>query len=173
MAILVVEDLEGTTDVVVFPEAYKASREAIEEDAVVWIRGNVGENRRRNGGGDDEIEEDTHQILAEEILPIDAVVERLTSAVEVTISENDATNQEKLDTLRGICLRAKGDRDLILRLLTPKYGEVIAQCSARHNIAYPSQTVSEIEALFGSDSVKPSNRTTRVGEKTSSVMSYV
>ena len=147
-------------------------RDAIEEDAVVWIRGNVGENRRRNGGGDDEIEEDTHQILAEEILPIDAVVERLTSSVEVTISESDTANQRKLDTLRDICVRAKGDHDLILRLLTPKYGEVIAQCSARYNIAYPSQTVSEIEALFGSDCVKPSNRTTRVGEKTSS-MSYV
>ena len=173
MAILVVEDLEGTTDVVVFPEAYKVSRDAIEEDAVVWIRGNLSENRRRNGAGDDEIEEDTHQIQAEEILPIDAVVERLTSAVEVTISESDATNQEKLDALRSICVRTDGDRDLILRLLTPKYGEVIAQCGSRYNISYP-QTVSEIEALFGSDSVKPSNRTTRVGEKpTGSVMGYV
>ena len=173
MAILVVEDLEGTTDVVVFPEAYKVSRDAIEEDAVVWIRGNLSENRRRNGAGDDEIEEDTHQIQAGEILPIDAVVERLTSAVEVTISESDATNQEKLDALRSICVRTDGDRDLILRLLTPKYGEVIAQCGSRYNISYP-QTVSEIEALFGSDSVKPSNRTTRVGEKpTGSVMGYV
>ena len=173
MAILVVEDLEGTTDVVVFPEAYKKSRDAIEEDAVVWIRGNVNENRRRNGANDDEIEEATHQIQAEEILPIDAVVNRLTSAIEVTISETDATNQEKLDALRSICLREKGDHDLILRLLTPKYGEIIAQCSARYNISYPSQTVSEIEALFGNDSVKPSNRTTRVGEKPSSVMSFV
>ena len=173
MAILVVEDLEGTTDVVVFPEAYKASRDAIEEDAVVWIRGNVGENRRRNGAGDDEIEEDTHQILAEEILPIDAVVERLTSAVEVTISESDAANQEKLEALRSICSQGDGDHDLILRLLTPKYGEIVAQCSARYNVSFPSPTVSEIEALFGIDSVKPSNRTTRVGDKTSSVMSYV
>ena len=94
------------------PEAIEEeSRDAIEEDAVVWIRGNVSENRRRNGGGDDEIEEDTHQIQAEEhssaaILPIDAVVERYTSAVEVTISESDAANQEKLDTLRDICVRA-------------------------------------------------------------------
>ena len=172
MAILVVEDLEGTTDVVVFPEAYKNSRDAIEEDAVVWIRGNVGENRRRNGANDDEIEEDTHQILAEEILPIDAVVERLTSAVEITISESDAANQKKLEALQNICSKGKGDRDLIIRLLNPKYGEVIAQCNARYNISYPSPVVSEIEALFGSNSVKPSNRTTRVGEKSSS-MSYV
>ena len=117
--------------------------------------GNVSENRRRNGANDDEIEEDTHQIQAEEILPIEAVVERLTSAVEVTISESDVVNQEKLNALQGICMRARGDHDLILRLLTPKYGEVIAQCGSRYNIAYPSQTVSEIEALFGSDSVKP------------------
>jgi DNA polymerase-3 subunit alpha len=172
MAILVIEDLEGTTDVVVFPEAYKKSRDAIEEDAVVWIRGNVSENRRKNGGNDDEIEEATHQIQAEEILPIDTVVERLTSAVEVTISESDTANQQKLEELQNICSKGKGDHNLIIRLLTPKYGEVIAQCNARYNISYPSQTVSEIEALFGNDSVKPSNRTTRVGEKSSS-MSYV
>jgi DNA polymerase-3 subunit alpha len=174
MAILVIEDLEGVTDVVVFPEAYKGSRYVIEEGSVVWVRGNVGEGRQKNGGNGDEIEEDIRQIQAEAILPIDEVVDELTSAVEVEIAETDIANQEKIDALQTICLRGRGDHDLILRLINPRYGEVIAQCSARYNISYAPKIVSEIEALFGSDSVKPSNRTTRVGEKSQySTMNFV
>ena len=47
MAILVIEDLEGVIDVVVFPEAYKISQHAIEEGNFVWIRGTVSLNRQQ------------------------------------------------------------------------------------------------------------------------------
>lgn len=163
MAIVVIEDLEGVTDVVVFPEAYKISKTAIEEGSVVWIRGNVSQGRRKNGADDDEMEEDVRQIQAAEVLPIDQVVERMTSAIEVAIPEVD--NQQKIHALQAICLQNRGEYDLILRLRSPKYGEVIAQCSSRYNISYHPSLVSEIEGLFGPDCVKRSNRTARVGER--------
>ena len=163
MAIMIIEDLEGVTDVVVFPEAYKDSRFAIEEGAVVWIRGNVSSGRQKNRGNDDEMEEDVRQIQASEVELIDQVIEKMTSAVEVTIAETDIDNQKKIHALQNICLQQRGDYDLILRLTSSKYGEVIAQCSSRYNIPYQPKLVSQIEELFGSDCVKPSNRTTRVG----------
>ena len=49
--------------------------------------------------------------------------------------------------------------------MSPKYGEVIAQCNARYNIPYEPQLVSQIEKLFGDNCAKPSNRTTRVREQ--------
>ena len=170
MAIMVLEDLEGVTDVVVFPEAYKGSKSAIEEGSVVWIRGNVSPGRQKNMGNDDEMEEDVRQIQASEVQPIDQIVERMTSAVEVTIPETDIDNQEKINALQKICLQNRGDYDLVLRLMKPRYGEVIAQCSSRYNICYQPKLVSQIEALFGNDCVNPSNRTTRVGERSQSPM---
>ena len=161
MAILVIEDLEGVTDVVVFPEAYKGSHSAIEEGSVVWIRGNVGEGRTKNGGNGDEIEEDVRQIQAEEILPIGQVAERLTSAIEIAIPEPDTADQEKIDALQSICLRNRGEHNIILRLINSKYGEVIAQCSGRYNVTYDKSIAAEIEKIFGENSVKPSNRTMR------------
>ena len=165
MAILVVDDLEGPIDVVVFPEAYKVSMDAIEEGEVVWIRGNVSENRSRNGGEEDKIEEDVRQILAAEVLPITQVVNRLTSAVEITISETDVADQRKMSELQKICLQRRGDCDLILRLMSPKYGEIITRCGSRYNISYDSACISQIEDLFGGNSAKPSNRTSRVAER--------
>jgi DNA polymerase-3 subunit alpha len=165
MAILVVDDLEGPIDVVVFPEAYKVSMDAIEEGEVVWIRGNVSENRSRNGGEEDKIEEDVRQILAAEVLPITQVVNRLTSAVEITISETDVADQGKMSELQKICLQRRGDCDLILRLMSPKYGEIITRCGSRYNISYDSACISQIEDLFGGNSAKPSNRTSRVAER--------
>ena len=165
MAIMVIEDLEGATDVVVFPEAYKVSRSAIEPGNIVWLRGKVGSGRQRNKRNDDDMEEDMRQIQATEVQPINQVVEKMTSAVEVTIPETDIDNSEKIDALQKLCLHNRGNYDLILRLMSPKYGEVIAQCNARYNIPYEPQLVSQIENLFGDNCAKPSNRTTRVREQ--------
>ncbi|MCZ6677626.1 MAG: DNA polymerase III subunit alpha [Candidatus Poribacteria bacterium] len=173
MAILVIEDLEGGIDVVVFPEAYKGSRSAIEEGSVVWLRGNVDEGRKKNGGNGDEIEEDIRQIQAEEIVPIDQVIDRLTSAVEISIPEADIDNLDKIHELQQVCLQHRGEYDLILRFTAPKYGEVIAQSSSRYNLSYDDEVISEIEALFGSNCVKTSNRTMRVGERSQPSMSFV
>jgi DNA polymerase-3 subunit alpha len=173
MAILVVEDLEGVIDVVVFPEAYKISQHAIEEGNFVWIRGTVSLNRQQTRSDEGEIEEDVRQIQASEILPIGQVESRI-SAVEVTIPEADIANQEKMEALQAICNKHGGDNDLILKLAYPRYGEVIAQCSPKYNVAYEPALVAEVEALFGYNSIKPSNRTTRVGERTNgSSVSYV
>ena len=173
MAILVIEDLEGAFDVVVFPEAYKKSQHAIEEGNFVWIRGAVSQNRGQMRTDEGEVEEDVRQIQADEILPI-GQVESKTSAVEVTIPEADIANQEKMDALLTICSQHGGDNDLILKLPYPRYGEVIAQCSPKYSVAFEPALVTEVEALFGYDSIKPSNRTTRVGERTNgSSVSYV
>ena len=79
-----------------------------------------------------------------------------------------------MERLLAICNQHDGDNDLILRLPYPRYGEVVAQCSPKYNVSYEPELVAEVEALFGNDSVKRSNRTTRVGERTNgSSVSYV
>ena len=168
MAIMRIDDLEGAINVVVFPKAYANSSEAIEEGSIVWIRGTVSADRKQNGAGDEETEEEeVRQVMADQVLKIDQVVDQLTSAVEVTISEEDVPNQAKMEALQKISQEQRGDCDLILRLMSSKFGgEVIAQCSQRFNINYTPEIISRIENLFGSDCAKPSNRTTRAAEKT-------
>ena len=171
MAVLELEDLEGTVKVVVFPGAYKNSVELV-EGKVVWIRGTVKlDNRNRNS--DDDTQREARQIQAEKILDIESVSEQQTSALEVTIPESDVENVEKLERLQEIARANKGDLDLILRLMSPHYGEVIAQCGKKYSVADAPQVIEQIEGLFGENSAKPSNRTIRGNKSRTSHMDYV
>ena len=171
MAVIELEDLEGAVKVVVFPNAYKNSVELV-EGKVVWIRGTVKlDNRNRNS--DDDTEDEVRQIHANKILDIESVAEQQTSALEVTIPESDLENTEKLEALQEIARANKGDHDLILRLMSSRYGEVIARCAQKYNIAYEPQIIEQVEELFGENCIKPSNRTIRGKKSRTSQMDFV
>ena len=173
MAVIELEDLEGAVKVVVFPDAYKNAVELV-EGKVVWIRGTVKlDNRNRNSDSDEDTQKDALQIQANKILDIESVAEQQTSALEVTISESDLENTEKLEALQEIARANKGDHDLILRLMSSRYGEVIARCAQKYNIAYKPQIIEQVEGLFGENCIKPSNRTIRGKKNRTSHMDFV
>ena len=159
MAVIGFEDLEGSVEVVVFPDTYKTAGDLF-EGRVVWIRGKVNQNGR-NRRSDDETQREQRQIQADDIVDIEAVRDRQTSALEVTITEADLENTEKLEALQKIASANRGHNDLILRLMSPRYGEVIAQCGRKYNVAYKPQVIEQVEKLFGANCIKPSNRTIR------------
>ncbi len=173
MAVIELEDLEDTVKVVVFPDAYKNAVELV-EGKVVWIRGTIKlDNRNRNSDSDEDTQKEALQIQANKILDIESVAEQQTSALEVTISESDLENTEKLEALQKIARANKGEHDLILRLMSPRYGEVIARCAQKYNIAYKPQIIEQVEGLFGEDCIKPSNRTIRGKKSRTSQMDFV
>ena len=171
MAVIELEDLEGAVKVVVFPEAYKNAVELV-EGKVVWIRGSIKlDNRNRNS--DEDKQDEVRQIQADKILDIESVTDQQTSALEVTIPESDLENTEKLEALQEIARANRGDHDLILRLISPRYGEVIARCGRKYNVAYKPQIIEQVEGLFGKDCIKPSNRTLRSKKNRTSQMDFV
>ena len=174
MAVIGLEDLEGTTEVVFFPEAYKTAGDLV-EGRVVWIRGKVNINQnsrnRKSENGETPVEE--RQIQADRAIDIESVTEQQTSALEVTIPESDIENIAKLEALQKIARANRGEHDLILRLMSPRYGEVIARCGEKYNVAYKPQVIEQVEGLFGVDCIKPSNRTIRGNKNHISQMDYV
>ena len=160
MAILEFEDLEGSIEVVVFPEAYKKAGDLF-EDRMVWIEGTVriNQNGGKNRNSDDETEVEERQIQANEIVDLDTVSEQQTSAIEVTISESDLDNLDKLKTLKDIALANKGELHLILRLMSPRFGEVITRCGSNYKITDKEDVFKQVENLFGENCIKRSNRT--------------
>ena len=173
MAALGFEDLGGAVEVVVFPEAYKSAASLLEEGNVVWIRGTVGQNRRNGSRANENEAQEERQILAEQLSDIKSVIAEQTSAVEVTIPEEDIGNTQKLEALQQIARENRGEHDLILHLMSPKFGEVIAQCSSAYGIAYAPPVIEKVEGLFGANCIKPSNRTIRQNKSRASQMDYV
>ena len=174
MAVIGLEDLESTVEVVIFPDAYKTAGDLV-EGRVVWIRGkvNINQNSRNRKSENGEMEKEERQIQADRVIDIEAVPEQQTSALEVTISESDIENAEKLKALQKIVAANKGNLDLILRLMSPHYGEVIARCDRKYNVAHEPQVIEQVEKLFGENSAKPSNRTIRSNKKNASRMDFV
>ena len=172
MAVIELEDLEGAVKVVVFPEAYKNAVELV-EGKVVWIRGTIKLDKRSRNNSDEDTQNEVRQLQADKILDIESVSEQQTSALEVTIPESDIENTKKLEALQEIARANKGDHDLILRLMSSRYGEVIARCAQKYNIAYKPQIIEQVEGLFGADCIKPSNRTIRGNKSRISQMDYV
>ena len=173
MAVLGVEDLEGAVEVVVFPDTYKTAGD-LEEGRVVWIRGKVtiNQNRKRNNDSEDSRHEE-RQLQAEQVMDIGAVTEQLTSAFEVTIPEADIENRTKLEALQKIARANRGKLDLVLRLQSPRYGEVIVQCGKKYSIVNEPHVIEKVDGLFGENSVKLSNRTLRRAKGSSSRMDYM
>ena len=174
MAVIGLEDLEDTVEVVIFPDAYKTAGDLV-EGRVVWIRGkvNINQNSRNRKSENGEMEKEERQIQADRVIDIEAVPEQQTSALEVTIPESDIENAEKLKALQEIVAANKGNLDLILRLMSSHYGEVIARCDRKYNVAHEPQVIEQVEKLFGENSVKPSNRTIRSNKKNASRMDFV
>ncbi|MDE0468150.1 MAG: DNA polymerase III subunit alpha [Candidatus Poribacteria bacterium] len=172
MAVIELEDLEGAVKVVVFPEAYKNAVELV-EGKVVWIRGTIKLDNRSRNNSDEDTQNEARQLQADKILDIESVSEQQTSALEVTIPESDIENTKKLEALQEIARANQGDHDLILRLMSSRYGEVIARCAQKYNMAYKPQIIEQVEGLFGADCIKPSNRTIRGNKSRISQMDYV
>ena len=174
MAVIGLEDLEGAIEVVIFPGAYKTAGDLV-EGRVVWIRGkvNINQNSRNRRSENGDVEREERQIQADRVIDIESVSEQQTSALEVTIPEADVENVEKLERLKEIVRANKGDLDLILRLISPHYGEVIARCAQKYSVAYAPQVIEQVEGLFGENSVKPSNLTIRGNKSRTSHMDFV
>ena len=174
MAVIGLEDLDGTVEVVIFPDAYKTAGDLV-EGRVVWIRGKVNINQRnRNQKSENgEPQKEERQIQADRVIDIESVTEQQTSALEVTIPESDVENAEKLKALQKIAAANKGNLDLILRLMSPRYGEVIAKCGKAYNITNAPTVIEQVEGLFGENCIKPSNRTLRRNKSRTSRMDFV
>ncbi len=162
MAFLTLEDLEGSTDVVVFPDTFSKCGELIEEGGMVWIRGIVKPGRTRNteSSDEDEQQQDVRQLQAEEILSLETVPDKLTSAVEIKL---DATqlSKENLDTLKNICGRYPGECDLVIRL--QKEDQVIFVLASREFKIEPSDAfVQDLSKIVEDATIITSNRTARV-----------
>ncbi|MHB8174629.1 MAG: DNA polymerase III subunit alpha, partial [Nitrospirota bacterium] len=138
MANLTVEDLQGTVEVIVFPEQYKASETLLSGDAPLLVTGIV--DRGEKGV----------KLKALRILPLSEVREKMTTRVDIRISGTGATPEDLL-RLREVILRHKGSCPLYLKINLPRHGNAALSLKAggEHSVAPTELLVDEVEGLLG------------------------
>jgi len=103
MAFGTLEDLEGTVDLVVFPDVYEKLREHMVVDAMVVLAGRLsGRNGRTS-------------VQVEEALPVEQAREKLADAVNVLLPTEDLA-PERQEALKGVFERHRGTCALYLHL---------------------------------------------------------
>jgi DNA polymerase-3 subunit alpha len=139
MAVFTLEDALGGVEVIAFPEAYQRAGALIETGTMVLVRGRL------------ERDDESIRVLASEIVPIDAVHERLAREVNIRIRKPGG---DVAQALLEIVSRHRGDRRLSFEIETaaPKLRvslDVTAQIRVR-----PSPTlIAEVERIVGQGAV--------------------
>ncbi len=141
MASFLLEDLEGSAEVLVFPETYKKVASRLAEDQVVVVKGRAEKE-----------EEGKARILATDVLTLDQA--KLAEARHVTIRLplsrwSRATGEQ----LRDILGAHRGDCPVTLEVVRPGACTVAVAPSALYRVRPDASLKSEVEALFGEGAV--------------------
>jgi DNA polymerase-3 subunit alpha len=141
MASFLLEDLEGSVETLVFPEAYKKAAGRLADDQVVLVKGRA------------EVQDDGRaRLLASEVLPLDQA--KLADARYVTVRVPVAIwDREKGERLRDILGAHRGDCPVTLELVRPGSWAVALAPSAYYRVRPDVTLRDEVEALLGPGSL--------------------
>ena len=141
MASFFLEDLEGSVETLVFPEAYKKAAGRLADDQVVLVKARA------------EVQDDGRaKLLASEVMPLEQA--KLAEARFVTIRlPVSAWDREKGERLRDILGAHRGDCPVTLELVRPGSWAVALAPSAYYRVRPDATLREEVEGLLGPGSL--------------------
>ena len=140
MAILMMEDLEGTVEVLVFPAAYKNVSKYVRPNLAVFVDGKLN------------LREQRPKIIAEEMTPIEEARSRFTQSMTIDIVSLGMEN-EILENLKKILGRHRGSAPVYLNVSTKKNGSYRILVDREFYVAPTNEMVEELEELIGQDHI--------------------
>ena len=109
MAIVTLEDLEGTLDLLVFPKTFKDFGQHLVKDAILFFKGNL-----------DKKEQDA-KLLVSEITPIANIHGKLTRSIHVRLV-SEGLHEDRLKLLQDILSKHPGSIPVYLEFSDPQKG---------------------------------------------------
>ncbi len=137
MAVFVLEDLQGSCEVVLFPETLAEYASMVAEDAIVFVRGKTDFRRERPN------------IIASELIPLERAREKLAKGVSVRIDASDVT-KEKVIQIRSICQHHRGDRPFCVVVRTNR-GKVFATANKSLSVNPDVEFCRKMKQLIGEE----------------------
>ena len=143
MCVFMLDDADGSLEIVVFPEAFKQCGHLAENGQMVLVKGKY------------ERDDESARILASEIVPIDMVRERLARSVAIRLSTppHDRATFEKL---WDVFAQHKGDRRVAFDIEVKDaehHLRVTVDVNAQIRVRPSERLVSEVEKICGAGSV--------------------
>ena len=137
MAVLTLEDLQGQAEVVLFSRVLEASGEAVVQDTVVFVRGRLDYRRERPN------------IIADEIIPLEQVREKLAGRVRIDLDAEQVT-AEQVATIKSLCQTHRGRCPIFVTVHTHR-GRVVAGADRKYAVSPSDEFCRRMTQLVGKD----------------------
>ena len=141
MAILILEDLKGTVEVLVFPRTFKQVGKYIANDAIVFLKGTIN------------LREDTPKIIANEILPLDEARKKYVQALSIRLYTT-GLEKKTLQQLNEILRKHKGSVPVYLNFTTQDKRQLQLSTGRDITVIPSDELLEEVEGLLGQGTVR-------------------
>ena len=146
MAFTVLEDVQGSVEVVVFPELYAKSSQIIAEEAAVIVQGEV--QRKENNV----------KLLAESIIPMERAEEEWTASIVIQANGCGTTapphDEKTLNQLKQLMDRYPGNCNAFLEIKVSDTSSVILQLPEYTRLAPDPVFFREVTLLLGQGAIE-------------------
>ena len=140
MGFITLEDLTGSVEVVIFPEAYAKAVVYLKSDAPLIVSGTV------------DIGEKSTKIKAGDIIPLSDMAEKETKRVCLTL-RNGGLDREQMTAVKGVIGRHPGNCRVSLKLELPERCAVTINLPDSLMVAAREELTLEVESVLGYNAV--------------------
>jgi len=142
MAVFMLDDVDGSAEVVVFPETFAKHASLIDADAMLLVRGKF------------EKDDESARLVATELLPIAALVERTTREIAIHLKA-PAHGRSTFEALAELLSRHRGDRRVSLELDIPSKDRPLRiRADVTQRVRPSERLLTEIEQICGAGTVE-------------------
>ena len=145
MAVFMLDDIDGSVEVVVFPETFGKHGSLIDTDAMLLVRGKL------------EKDDESARLVATELLPIAALMERTTREVAIHLKAPQH-GRPVFEALAELLSRHRGDRRVSIELdvldVRGPDRPLRVRAEVTQRVKPSERLVAEVEQLCGTGSVE-------------------
>jgi DNA polymerase-3 subunit alpha len=141
MGVVLLEDWEGVTEVLVFPDTYAKAQRLLDIDAPIFVKGKLDND------------ESNIKILAADIFPMERVKEMLSRTVTIRINSTHAPN-DIAERLQPIIDEKRGSAEIIFELEFPGRFTALVRPNPYVKISPDREFVESVGRICGHDTVR-------------------
>jgi DNA polymerase-3 subunit alpha len=136
MAFVTLEDLSGSVECVVFPEAYTAAMDLLKGEEPLLLSGEL------------DVSEEACKLLVNDVELLRDATQKQTSRVNIRLT-TPGLDEMQLRQLKSIVQRYRGGCEVALHLVIPDRSETVMRLPAQLKMAASDEAMAEAEKLFG------------------------
>ncbi len=140
MAIVTLEDLDGSVETLVFPSTFSKAANLVKQDAIVFVKGRLS------------LREEDPKLIASEVASLDSVRMKYTKSVIIDLL-TAGLETVTLDRLKKVLSRYPGRVPVYLNFAKPDGGRTLVSIARNFSVEPHEGLVRDIEKLFGRDVV--------------------